>query len=108
MDIDGAVRKPAARGRDDGKPALLFFSAHLGNWELPAVAATRYGLEDTVLYRRPNLSAVADAVIDIRAGCMGNADPDRPRRADQARRGAGARRASSACWSISITCAACR
>jgi KDO2-lipid IV(A) lauroyltransferase len=57
--------------RDSGKPALTF-AAHIGNWELPALIAHRYGAKSTVLYRRPNVPAVADAVIDIRAGSMGN------------------------------------
>src|SRR5499427_9984955 len=39
--------------RDDGKPALVF-AAHLGNWELPALVASKYRLDTTVLYRRPN------------------------------------------------------
>jgi KDO2-lipid IV(A) lauroyltransferase len=39
--------------RDDGKPALVFAS-HLGNWELPAVAAVAHGLDAAILYRRPN------------------------------------------------------
>ncbi len=30
--------------RDDGRPGLIF-SAHLANWELPAICAARYGLE---------------------------------------------------------------
>ena len=58
------------RLRDDGKPALVF-AAHLGNWELPAVIAASDGLASTVLYRRPNLGAVADAVIAVRKGLMG-------------------------------------
>ena len=60
--------------RDDGKPALVF-SAHLANWELPAVAATFYGLDTTVLYRPPNVSAIADAVVKMRAGIMGRLIP---------------------------------
>jgi KDO2-lipid IV(A) lauroyltransferase len=64
----------ALRLRDDGKPALIF-SAHLANWELAAVAATHFGLDTTVLYRRPNLSAVSDAVVALRAGCMGTLIP---------------------------------
>lgn len=60
----------ALRLRDDGKPALVF-AAHLANWELAAVAARSYGLDTTVLYRRPNVGAISDAVIDLRAGCMG-------------------------------------
>ncbi len=60
--------------RDDGKPALIF-AAHLANWELPAIAASAYGLNATVLYRRPNLGAVADALINLRAGSMGTLVP---------------------------------
>jgi KDO2-lipid IV(A) lauroyltransferase len=55
---------------NDGKPALVF-AAHLANWELPAVIAQSDGLPTTVLYRRPNLGAVADAVIARRQGLMG-------------------------------------
>jgi KDO2-lipid IV(A) lauroyltransferase len=56
--------------RRDGKPALIF-AAHLANWELPALVAAKYQLDTTVLYRRPNIGAVSDAVIDIRQGSMG-------------------------------------
>ena len=56
--------------RDGGKPALIFAS-HTGNWELPAVLAAADGLDTLVLYRRPNLEAVADAVLKIRVGHMG-------------------------------------
>jgi KDO2-lipid IV(A) lauroyltransferase len=66
--------KIAFRLRDDGKPALVF-AAHVGNWELPAIAARMYGLDTTVLYRRPNLKAAADAVVQARAGCMGTLLP---------------------------------
>jgi KDO2-lipid IV(A) lauroyltransferase len=58
------------RVKDDGKPALIF-AAHLANWELPAVIAASDGLEAVVLYRRPNLGAIADAVIALRGGLMG-------------------------------------
>jgi Kdo2-lipid IVA lauroyltransferase/acyltransferase len=60
--------------RRDGKPALIF-AAHLANWELPALVATKYQLDTTVLYRRPNIGAVSDAVIDIRQGSMGTLVP---------------------------------
>lgn len=56
--------------RLDGKPGLLF-TAHLANWELSAQVAHTYKLDTIVLYRRPNLGAVADAVTQIRAGSMG-------------------------------------
>jgi Kdo2-lipid IVA lauroyltransferase/acyltransferase len=56
--------------KDDGKPAVVF-AAHLANWELPAVIAASDGLDSVVLYRRPNLGAIADAVIALRKGMMG-------------------------------------
>jgi Kdo2-lipid IVA lauroyltransferase/acyltransferase len=58
----------------DGKPALIF-AAHLANWELPAVIAAKNGLDTMVLYRRPNIGAVADAVLDIRQDSMGTMVP---------------------------------
>ena len=57
--------------RCDGKPALVF-AAHLANWELPALIAAKYRLDATVLYRRPNIGAVSDAIIKLRKGSMGN------------------------------------
>jgi KDO2-lipid IV(A) lauroyltransferase len=58
------------RLRDDGLPALLF-AAHLGNWELPAVAAAAHGLKAAVVYRMPNNPAVAARITAIRQGLMG-------------------------------------
>jgi KDO2-lipid IV(A) lauroyltransferase len=69
LDSDDA-EKIAQRLRDDGKPALIF-AAHLANWELAAVGAHSYGVDSTVLYRRPNIPAISDAVIEMRSGCMG-------------------------------------
>jgi KDO2-lipid IV(A) lauroyltransferase len=62
------------RLRRDGKPALIF-AAHLANWELPALIATKFELDTTVLYRRPNISAISDAIIHIRKGSMGTLVP---------------------------------
>ncbi len=41
--------------RDDGKPGL-FFSGHLGNWELMGLCALRAGLPVHLVYRAPNNS----------------------------------------------------
>lgn len=60
------IRKPGPR---------LFFGIHLGNWELPARFARTYGVDTTILYRPPNIRAIADAVVELRAGCMGTLVP---------------------------------
>ncbi|TDR93078.1 lipid A biosynthesis lauroyl acyltransferase [Enterovirga rhinocerotis] len=56
--------------RDDGRAGIIF-SAHLGNWELPAVCAARFGLETTAIFRPPNDPAAARLVAEIRSGTMG-------------------------------------
>jgi Kdo2-lipid IVA lauroyltransferase/acyltransferase len=67
---DPATSERFHRLRNDGKPALIFAS-HLANWELPALVAARHGLDTVLLFRPPNIRAVSDAVLKIRAGCMG-------------------------------------
>jgi KDO2-lipid IV(A) lauroyltransferase len=63
-----------AQLRLDGKPALIF-AGHLGNWELPALAAVAHGLDAAILYRRPNIAS-ADRIIErIRAVKMGTLIP---------------------------------
>jgi Kdo2-lipid IVA lauroyltransferase/acyltransferase len=74
IEYDAATIERFIRLREDGKPALIFAS-HLANWELPAIIAHSDGLDTTVLYRRPNLGAVADAIIAIRKGHMGRMEP---------------------------------
>lgn len=59
---------------DEKKPAIIF-SAHLANWEMPAVASARYGLDTTVVFRPPNNIAAARAVELFRAGAMGKLLP---------------------------------
>ncbi len=56
--------------RDDGKPGLIF-SAHLGNWELPAIAAAKFDLEATAVFRAPNNPAAARLVQAVRQKTMG-------------------------------------
>ena len=73
LDSEASLER-AYRLRDDNKPALIF-SAHLANWELAALGAVAFGLETTVLYRRPNLGAVADALISLRGDAMGELVP---------------------------------
>jgi Kdo2-lipid IVA lauroyltransferase/acyltransferase len=58
----------------DGKPALIFAS-HLGNWELPAVAAVAHGTESAALFRRPNSASANRAIEKLRAVKMGTLIP---------------------------------
>ncbi len=53
----------------DNKPAILF-SAHLGNWELAAVGARKYGLDSAILFRMPNNRFIADFIHETRADLM--------------------------------------
>lgn len=56
--------------RDDGRPGLVF-SAHLANWELPAICAHKFGLETTAVFRPPNNPAAAQLVQEVRRRTMG-------------------------------------
>ena len=56
--------------KEDDRPGLIF-SAHLANWELPAICAATYDLETTAVFRAPNDPAIAAIVHEIRSGAMG-------------------------------------
>jgi KDO2-lipid IV(A) lauroyltransferase len=58
-----------------GGRASLSFCCHTGNWEMSGVVAKLLGANSAVLYRRPNIRAVSDAVIKLRAGVMGQMIP---------------------------------
>ncbi len=55
------------RLRDDGKPGI-FFTAHIGNWELTAMAVAQRGLPLGVVYRAANHPAVERLVQLGRSG----------------------------------------
>ena len=63
-----------AQLRLDGKPALIF-AGHLGNWELPAVAAAAHGLDASILFRRPNSASANRIIEELRAVKMGTLIP---------------------------------
>jgi KDO2-lipid IV(A) lauroyltransferase len=68
VEVDGIEHFVALK--DDEKPGLIF-SAHLANWELPAICAEAYGLDTTAVFRAPNDPAIASVVHEIRSGAMG-------------------------------------
>jgi len=84
FDPDGPEKRVAVRGidqfiavRDDGKPGLIF-SAHLANWELPAICAAKFDLETTAVFRPPNNAAAAQFVGEVRRKTMGGLAASQP------------------------------
>jgi len=53
----------------------IFFAAHLSNWEIPALVAAFFKLDGHVLFRPPNIRAISNAILKIRADCMGTLVP---------------------------------
>jgi KDO2-lipid IV(A) lauroyltransferase len=74
IEIEEPTHELFAQLRLDGKPALIFAS-HLGNWELPALAAVAHGLDAATLYRRPNISSANRIIEEMRAVKMGTLIP---------------------------------
>jgi Kdo2-lipid IVA lauroyltransferase/acyltransferase len=58
----------------EGRPTLSF-ACHTANWEISAVVAKQLGANGAVLYRRPNIGAIGDAVLKLRTGVMGQMIP---------------------------------
>lgn len=59
------------RLRDDNLPCLAF-TAHLANWEIPAIGAAAHGLKIGVVYRAPKNPYVARMLERVRRGRMGD------------------------------------
>lgn len=74
FDIAAADVERFLRLVEDGKPALVF-AAHLGNWELPAIAAHTYGIDSAVLYRGPNIEVIDRWITATRSRLMGRLIP---------------------------------
>jgi Kdo2-lipid IVA lauroyltransferase/acyltransferase len=58
-----------------GGRASLSFACHTANWEMSGVVAKLLGAHSAVLYRRPNIRAISDAVTKLRAEVMGQMIP---------------------------------
>jgi KDO2-lipid IV(A) lauroyltransferase len=74
IEIEPRTHELFAKLRLDNKPALIFAS-HLGNWELPAVAAVAHGLDAATLFRRPNISSADRIIEELRSVKMGTLIP---------------------------------
>lgn len=80
-DFDGGrvYSYPDTRARLDALLAeqrpVLTFSAHLANWEVPAVVAARLGHRGAILFRTPNNRFIAADIIRRREPIMGDLIP---------------------------------
>ena len=74
IEIQTRTHELFAQLRLDDKPALIFAS-HLGNWEMPALAAVAHGLDAAILYRRPNIASADRIIQDMRTVKMGTLIP---------------------------------
>ena len=74
IEIQPRTHELFAQLRLDGKPALIF-TGHLGNWEMPAVAAVEHGLDAAILFRRPNSASANRIIEELRGGKMGTLIP---------------------------------
>lgn len=61
----------------DSKEPAIFFTAHMANWELLAICASKFDLDVTSLFRPPNNATVAREVDRIRTSMMGSLIPSR-------------------------------
>ncbi|MFC5583606.1 lipid A biosynthesis lauroyl acyltransferase [Nitratireductor kimnyeongensis] len=63
------------RLRDEKDVPHIFFTGHLGNFEFLPIAAARFELATTSLFRPPNNPYVADYILKTRSSAMGGLVP---------------------------------
>ncbi|WP_367714877.1 lipid A biosynthesis lauroyl acyltransferase [Nitratireductor sp. GISD-1A_MAKvit] len=63
------------RLRDEHGVPHIFFTGHLGNFEFLPIAAARFDLATTSLFRPPNNPYVADYILKTRSSAMGGLVP---------------------------------
>ena len=61
--------------RDDGRTAVIF-TAHLANWEVLGVIATKFGLKTVLPYRAPSNAHFAEDLLAERDALMGTLVPN--------------------------------
>ncbi|WP_295814344.1 lipid A biosynthesis lauroyl acyltransferase [uncultured Nitratireductor sp.] len=73
VEVDGV--EIFKRLRDEKGVPHIFFTGHLGNFEFLPIAAARFDLATTSLFRPPNNPYVADYIMETRRGAMGGLVP---------------------------------
>jgi KDO2-lipid IV(A) lauroyltransferase len=74
--IDGIGTDILVRAGKEQKPHI-FFSGHVGNFELIPICGENYGFNATVLFRPPNNPFIADYIYSTRNSAMGALMPSR-------------------------------
>jgi len=74
IEVEGVER--FAELRDNPRPFIVF-TAHTGNFELLPIAAAKYGLDVTALFRPPNNPYIAKRLLAARRTHMGHLVPSR-------------------------------
>ena len=59
------------------KRPKIFFTAHMGNFELLPIAAATFGLEVTAMFRPPNNQYIAERILSARTTRMGHLVPSK-------------------------------
>jgi Kdo2-lipid IVA lauroyltransferase/acyltransferase len=75
--IDAQTRALLAQIRDSGRP-VLFYTAHLANWELLPAMAFAHGLRAGWLFKPLPSAAIERSVVAMREKLMGSLIPARP------------------------------
>ena len=82
--------------------STIFFVAHLAIWEISALVPPHFGFDSYVLYRRSSIGAINNAILKLRARCMGiSLRSISTRRSGSPRRSKTVR--TSECWLINTS-----
>ncbi len=73
------TKHSGAENMQPPEKAMLFFSGHLGNWELLPTLAGRHGKQVTLVYRKANNPYVDEMIVALRASHGTNMFPKGPR-----------------------------
>ncbi|WP_048647945.1 lipid A biosynthesis lauroyl acyltransferase [Nitratireductor soli] len=73
--VEVSGRDVFLRLREEKGTPHIFFTAHLGNFEFLPIAASKFDLATTSLFRPPNNPYVADYILRTRRGAMGGLVP---------------------------------
>jgi KDO2-lipid IV(A) lauroyltransferase len=64
--LDDATIERCERLRERRGPVLMF-GAHLGNWEVSALAAQMFAPDVDVIFKAPRVAAIADKLVELRS-----------------------------------------